>query len=97
MIRSRHTELRAEMVRHGYDGKRLAVVLGVTPMTVSNRLTGKVPWTSKEMYFIMDLFDLPYNKLSMYFPKNGISDASCYRALPTDLPMAKAKKVIKAV
>ena len=95
MIKTRHTELRAEMVRHGYDGRRLAKVLGCTPMTVSNRLTGKVPWTSREMYILMDLFDLPYSELNRFFPKNGISDPTCYRKLPTDLPMTN--KRIQAV
>ena len=95
MVKTRHTELRAELLRHGYDGKSLALVLGCTPMTISNRLCGKIPWSSNEMYIIMDLLDLPYDKLNVYFPKNGISDVNCYRALPTDLPMQRSR--IKAV
>ncbi len=95
MIKTRHTEIRAEMVRHGYDGKRLAPVLGISTVTLSLKLCGKAPWTSREMYIIMDLFGLPYAELGRFFPKNGISDPTCYRQLPTDLPMFPQK--IKAV
>lgn len=95
MIKTRHTELRAEMVRHGYDGRRLAEVLGISNVTLSLKLCGKSPWTSREMYILMDLFDLPYSELNRFFPKNGISDPTCYRKLPTDLPMTN--KRIQAV
>ena len=96
MIKSRHTELRAEMVRNGYNATRLASAIGCTPVTVSHRLCGKSPWTSREMYIIMDLFNLPYERLNTFFPKNGISDPNCYRALPTDIPM-RTFRTIKAI
>lgn len=95
MIKTRYTELRAEMVRHGYDGRRLASVLGISNVTLSQKLCGHTPWTSREMYIIMDLFGLPYSELGRFFPKNGITDPNCYRKLPTDLPMTH--KTIKAV
>jgi hypothetical protein len=94
MIKTRHTEIRAEMMRHGYDGRRLATVLDITAPTLSAKLCGHTPWTSREMYIIMDLLDLPYDKLNTYFPKNGISDVNCYRALPTDLPMQRRIKAV---
>lgn len=86
MIKTRHTELRAVMVRHGYNGQLLAEAIGVSPNTVSSSLCGKRPWTSDEMYMIMDLFHLPYSLLPVIFPKNGIQDRKCFRKLPTDLP-----------
>ena len=87
MIKSRHTELRAVMVRHGYNGHTLAEAIGVSPNTVSSSLCGKRAWTSNEMYKIMDLFKLPYSLLPIIFPKNGIQDRKCFRKLPSDLPM----------
>ena len=91
MIKSRHTELRAEMVRNGYTGQMLADALEITTVTLSRKLCGKVPFTGREMYQIMDLFNLPYYRMHIFFPKNGISDPSCYVALPTDLPMRRGK------
>lgn len=84
-IRTRHTEIRAEMVRHGMSGAEFGEKLGVSGATVSAKLCGKTPWTVDEMYYIMDLFNLPYNKLHVFFPKNGISDPHNYRKLRTDL------------
>ena len=83
------------MMRHGYDGRRLAAVLDITAPTLSAKLCAHTPWTSREMYIIMDLFGLPYSELGRFFPKNGISDPTTYRQLPTDLPMFPQK--IKAV
>jgi transcriptional regulator with XRE-family HTH domain len=86
MIKSRHTELRAVMVRHGYHGYDLADKLGISAVTMSAKLCGKVPFTQTEMYIIMDLFALPYSLLPIMFPKNGIQDRRCFKELPTDLP-----------
>ena len=86
MIKTRHTELRAVMVLNGYNGEQLAEAIGVSKNTISASLCGRRPWTSDEMYKIMDLFRLPYSLLPVIFPKSGIQDRRCFRQLPTDLP-----------
>ena len=93
MIRTRHTELRAEMVRNGFDGQALADLLGCSRTTVSSKLCGKSPWTSDEMYFILDIFGIPDSELGRYFPRNGISDPQSYRKLKTDLPQQSLKEI----
>lgn len=92
-IRSRHTELRAEMLRRGYDGKTMAAKLAIAPATFSHKLSGQRPWDSWEIYTILDILGLPYEQMHIFFPKNGISDPTCYRALPTDLPMNRIQAV----
>lgn len=86
MIRTRHTEIRAQMVRHGMTGEDLGQKLGISGPTVSTKLCGKSPWNIDEMYYIMDLFNIPYDELHKYFPKNGISDPRNYKKLKTDVP-----------
>lgn len=85
MIRTRHTEIRAQMVRRGMKGPDLAGKLGVSDSTISAKLCGRTPWTVDEMYYIMDLFHIPYAELHIYFPKNGISNPRNYRRLRTDI------------
>ena len=94
MIRTRHTEIRAEMVRMGINGKELAEKLGCAQTTLSAKLCGKTPWNTDEMYYLMDLFKLPLNQLHIYFPRNGISDPRNYRKLRTDVPSLPEIKAI---
>lgn len=93
MIRTRHKELRAAMVQAGFDGKRLADNIGISNVTLSSRMCGHTPWTSKEMYQIMDLLDLPHWDLNKYFPKDGISNPNCYCKLETDLPPSPPRAI----
>ena len=86
MIKTRHTELRAEMMKRGYDGISLAKEIGITNDTLSSRLCGKSPWTSREMYRIMDVLEMDYSLLPMLFPKDGIQNPKCYKQRITDLP-----------
>lgn len=95
MNKTRHSELRAEMMRRGYDGNRLSNAIGITPVTLSSRLCGKSPWSIKEMYAILDLLNLDYDQMHKYFPKNGVQNYECYRALQQDLP--RERKYINEV
>lgn len=83
-ISTRYTEIRSMMVLHGMRGPDLGEKLGLSGQTVSAKLCGKSPWTVDEMYYIMDLFKIPYKELHKYFPKNGISNPRSYRKLKTD-------------
>lgn len=92
-IKTRYTEIRAEMVRRGLDGAKMAEALGISRITYSNKLCAHIPFTSREMYTILDLFGRPDSDIALYFPRNGISDPTSYRKLPTDLPMRNSARI----
>lgn len=59
--------LKAEMVRHGYNNTTLAKEIGMTPRTFSTRLkTGD--FGSKEIEIIMDKLDLK-SPVDIFFAK----------------------------
>jgi hypothetical protein len=64
-------KLRGKLREFDIDQSYLAHKLKICPMSVSRKMTGKRPWTSDEMYAVMDLIQEPYEKLHEYFPKDG--------------------------
>ena len=68
----RYGKLRGKMREKGINGNYLARKMGMTPQSVSYRMTGKTPWRMDEMYNILSMLGEPDNKLSEYFPRNGI-------------------------
>lgn len=63
--------LRAYLTAAGIEQAYLAEQMGVSLSYVSSRITGKAPWDQEDMYFIMDLLHIPYDKLHIVFPKDG--------------------------
>jgi transcriptional regulator with XRE-family HTH domain len=55
--------VRAEMARRQITNKALAELLGCTPTTVQNKLTGGLRFTAKEITRIAELLDVPTTKL----------------------------------
>ena len=68
----RYGKLRGKMREKGIKGYYLARKMGMTPQSVSQRMTGKTPWRMDEMYNILSMLGEPDSKLSEYFPRNGI-------------------------
>jgi len=67
-----YRKLRGALVEKEIDQAYLAKKLGLNqPMSISKRMTGKVPWRINEMYAILDILGVPYEALSEYFPKDG--------------------------
>jgi len=64
-------KLRGILAELEIDQAYLAKHLGVSQQSVSNRMRGKYPWTLSETYAVMDLIQEPYERLHIYFPKNG--------------------------
>jgi hypothetical protein len=63
--------LRAELVRRGWDYDTLALLLGRSVPHVTRRMNAWYPWDQDEQYKIMDEFEIPYEQMHEYFPKNG--------------------------
>ena len=62
-----HKALRARRLTQ----TQLADELGLCPMAVSHRFTGRTHWRLNEMYAIIELLGAPVEKLHEYFPKDG--------------------------
>lgn len=52
--------------------------LDMTPESFSQRMTAKVDFKLEEMYIIMEMLELPQDKLSYYFPRGGKSEKFFY-------------------
>ncbi len=49
--------------------------LGIGQPAISSRFNGRVPWTDKEMYQILDLCRARPEELHLYFPRDGRATA----------------------
>lgn len=56
-----------------YDltNKSLADELGIAASTLSNKLNGHFPWSSDEMWQIMEMFNVPDSQFHIVFPQGG--------------------------
>lgn len=48
--------LKAEMARSGFDGKKIAAFIGISPKSFSNKLCGKTEFNRSEMMKIQSCF-----------------------------------------
>ncbi len=60
--------LKGAMWQNDINQAILAEKLGRCETYVSVRMNGKTEWDLADMYTICDLLDIPYEKLSEYFP-----------------------------
>lgn len=49
----------------------IAAEIGQSPAALSNRIRGKTPFEVDLAYQILDILNIPRNKIYLYFPKNG--------------------------
>lgn len=63
--------LRRLFAEHKVTAQYVAEKIGMNESTLSKRLMDKVPFTQTEMYAIMDLFQVNYERMPELFPKNG--------------------------
>lgn len=63
--------LRGRLQQLGIYQKDLEGVLGLKASAISHRFTGVVPWSSTEMYLLMDICRADYSELHLYFPRDG--------------------------
>lgn len=55
--------------------------MGISSVTVSNRLNARHPWTLDEMYKFLELTDQPASRMHEIFPKDGINEPGVKRKL----------------
>lgn len=73
MLIKRFLKLRGRIEEMGVDRKWLASQLGVCPTYVSQRMTGNLPWSMKDVYRLCDVLRIPTEEIPTYFPRDGIS------------------------
>ena len=66
-----YRKLRGLMAEYGDTQKDLGDALKVSSRSISDRMTGRIQWSSDEMYAIMDRYDVPYDLLHEVFPNYG--------------------------
>lgn len=71
-MNDKYRVLRAQLKAHDVDTEYLAAKLDVSASTVSRRMCGSSVWLQTDMYTIMDLLHLPYEKIPVVFPRGGM-------------------------
>jgi hypothetical protein len=66
-----HAKLRGAMIAADIDESYLARKLLRGTTYISQRMVGKKPWAMDEVYTIMDLLQIPYDQMAVYFPPRG--------------------------
>lgn len=51
----------------------LGEMIGLGAPAISHRMTGRTPWSSDEMYRVLEICRDTPDQLHIYFPKGGIS------------------------
>ncbi len=65
-------ELRCEIVRNGLYAKDLANMIHISTAEMSKRLTGKRPWSMREIYAVIEALDLDPQKITFYWPVEDV-------------------------
>lgn len=74
-----YARLRGKLAQYELTNDLLARKLLLTPSTVSRKLNGHSPWTSDEMWQIMELVGEPAHLMHRLFPKDGQNEEGCTR------------------
>lgn len=70
----RYRKLRALMLELGHDQTTLAKRTGMTRQQISDRMTGKVPWSLEDAYKVCDTLFIAIKDIRKYFPPNGAEE-----------------------
>jgi transcriptional regulator with XRE-family HTH domain len=68
-----YTKLQGKLVEQDVDQETLAGLIGKSMAYVSLRMHNKAPWAQTDQYKILDEFNIPYEYMHEYFPKNGLA------------------------
>lgn len=67
----KYKRLRAKMREEGITGNDLARWMGMTPNSISARMTCRVSWSLQDAYQVLDYLSIPREELYDYFPPDG--------------------------
>ena len=63
--------LRCKLVELDIQQRELADRLGVSPSTISTRLSGRLPWSVPEAVQVAGILGIPLDQLSVFFYDDG--------------------------
>ena len=66
-----YAALRAMMALYGYDQIYTANRLKRSEAYFKARINGHKPWSQKDMYQLLDMFQIPHELIYNYFPNGG--------------------------
>lgn len=66
-------KLRGVLMEYDMTIEELGRRIGRSKPHMSNLFRGATSWELWEMYAVMDLLRIPYERMYEYFPKNGIA------------------------
>lgn len=66
-----YSELRVCMFAKGILQRDLCTMLGRKQSYITKRMTGQASWEQDEMYKLLDVLDVPYDRLHEMFPPHG--------------------------
>lgn len=69
------SKIRDLMRIYDLTNKSFAEELGISASTLSHKLNGHFPWSSDEMWQIMEMFNVPPNQFHEVFPRHGKGQA----------------------
>ena len=76
-MKKHYSTLRGALMESGMTQHDLAHELGMSPSSLSNRFTGKVPWTTQEAYSVLQVLNRTDSELHVYFPPDSLSKSHC--------------------
>lgn len=63
--------LRGKFAGRSMTQEDVAAAIGVSKSCIANRMNARLPWTIEEIYKLCDLFEIPEDEISFYFPRGG--------------------------
>jgi cyanate lyase len=63
--------LKGEIFANDMTQNDIAATIGRSQNYVTQRMTGKKPWTMQDAYAICDALEIPHEKMHRYFPPEG--------------------------
>ena len=64
--------LKTTLFRDGIEQKYLCELMGYSQHYITERMTGRRGWSLEDIYFLMDLLNIPYDQMHIYFPKTDL-------------------------
>lgn len=64
-------KLKGRLAKNEIDQKYICQVLGRSQTYITQRMTGRKPWTMDDVYAMCDLLKIPTAEIAIYFPVAG--------------------------
>ena len=72
-LKCKFRKLRIRMYEYGISQANLAERMGCSVTYIANRFSAKNPFSLNDIYFIIDILEIPKTEVLDYFPENGVA------------------------